>query len=314
VSTSRDPWDITERPHTRAKLRLLSDYFNRWLVIWNGARQREWASREWFVLDMFAGQGQYVDGDTTVAGSPLVYLERIAAQSGKLRENNIMIRVLLVEKKLKFYKELVTNINLFLEAHPELEGVATVKHMRGDCNSPDVWAEVSSLSLSSRTPFFALVDPYGFAMKRQTMDRLVDLQGTKDILFNYMVSGVKRAEGIAAKPEVYLSSREKTTLATYVDFLGRDVQLGEDAESPQEYAQAAFVSKGFYVVAYDMDYPDRSGTLYYLLCVTRNKRIADMARTMFGEAKKQDFDGQLNLWSSEQLKTEITFFVPKGSE
>jgi three-Cys-motif partner protein len=262
---------------------------------------------------MFAGQGRYTDAGDTVSGSPLVYLEQVDAMSDKLRTNNVHVHILLMEKKRKNFAALQMNIKDFLDNHPGIGNVASVTMLRDDCNSEAAWAEAARLPVSSNTPVFLLVDPYGFAIRRETIDRLVALPGRKDLLFNYMVSGVKRAEGIAAKPREALSRREETTLATYADFLGQDVVLGEDADSPQEYADAAFVSRGYYVVAYDMDYPDRAGTLYYLLFATKNKDIADMARGMFGESKKQDFNGQLRLWSSEQLKAQISWFPPKDS-
>ncbi|MDP2182607.1 MAG: three-Cys-motif partner protein TcmP, partial [Actinomycetota bacterium] len=79
-----DPWDITNRPHTKAKLRLLRDYFSRWTTIWNAPKQRVWADRTWYVVDLFAGRGSYSDDDQEVSGSPLVYLECIARQEKKL--------------------------------------------------------------------------------------------------------------------------------------------------------------------------------------------------------------------------------------
>jgi hypothetical protein len=195
-----DPWDLTERPHTKAKLRLLGDYFGRWLTIWNASNQRGWASSDWYVIDLFAGQGRYTDGEARVSGSPLAYLEQIARVGSQLKTNGIRVHLFLVE--------------------------------------------ISLLPLARKTPLFMLIDPTGFQIHRQTMDRLVAVDAAKDILFNYMVSGVKRAQGIASKPEEQLTQRELTTLTTYVRFLGKDVKLDEDAESPQEYASAVFGSRG----------------------------------------------------------------------
>jgi len=310
---ARDPWDVTERPHTKEKLRLLGDYFGRWLTIWNAAKQRQWASRDWYVIDLFAGQGRYMDSETHVNGSPLVYLERIVRHQSKLASNHIRIHILLVEIKAEYCEVLRSNVARFIEAHPGIKEMVDIKFMQGDCNEPAVWTEIASLPLSQETPAFMFVDPYGFQIQRETMDRLVALGGAKDILFNYMVSGVKRAQGIVSKSEESLTRRERTTLDTYFLFLGKDVTLDEDAASPQEYANAAFVSRGYYVVAYDMDYPGRSGTLYYLLFVTKNRRIADMARDMFGRAKKQDHDGQLRLLTTDQLTADIAFFAPGGA-
>jgi three-Cys-motif partner protein len=308
---SDDPWDLTERPHTKAKLRLLANYFRRWLVIWNAPKQRQKFPSDWFVIDMFAGRGRYADGGSTISGSPLVYLEQIAALHRELKTNGIRIHIFLVEKKRQNLHHLEQNIEAFLNVHPELSDLVDIEMKLGDCNGTDIWSKIASMSLTSKTPVFMLVDPYGIAIRRDTMDRLVALPAIKDIMFNYMVCGVKRARGIALKPEEQLSRREQTTLATYVKFLGKDVELNEDAESPQEYACAVFVSKGNYVVAYDMDYPDRVGTLYYLLFITKNRKIANMARKMFGEAKKQKFNGQLSIWGTDQLTADITFFSPE---
>lgn len=310
-----DPWDISERPHTRAKLHLLTDYFGRWLAIWNGPRQREWASTRWYVIDLFAGRGKYTDTDGDVSGSPLVYLERILALQPKLLANRIRVTILLVEKKASNYAALQTNVNSFLEEHPEVTKVASVHVMQGDCNSADVWRRIDNLRLlGKRTPMFLLVDPYGFAIKRQTMERLMETNAAKDILFNYMVSGVKRAQGIAAKPERELTGRERTTLDTYTDFLGEDVCLDEDADSPQEYARAVFTSRGYSVAAYDMDYAGRIGTLYYLLLATENPAITKMARRMFGEAKKEDYSGQISLLGVEDLTARICMFEPEAGQ
>lgn len=310
-----DPWDITNRPHTKAKLRLLRDYFTRWVIIWNGPRQRTWASATWYVIDLFAGKGSYTDDGETVSGSPLVYLECIEDQAPQLKANHVTIKVLLVEKSAKSHGALCAAVDAFLAVHPETAAIVDVYILNDDCNAAGVWDWVDQQQLSgTKSPMFLLVDPYGFAIKRETMDRLMDIGAAKDVLFNYMVSGVKRAQGIASKDEDELSQRERTTMQTYVNFLGKDVCLDEEADSPQEYAQAVFTSREFIVVAYDMDYPGRVGTLYYLLLATKSSKIAEMARKMFGEAKRQRYDGQLSIFGTDELTADISMFQPEVNQ
>lgn len=312
MSARRDPWDITNRPHTKAKLCLLQDYFSRWLAIWNAPKQRAWSSNTWYVVDLLAGKGSYTDDGETVSGSPLVYLECIEHHAGRLLDNNISIRTLLVEKSAANHAALQQTVQTFLAAHPNTASVVDICILRDDCNGNGVWDWIGGQRLhGTKSPMFLFVDPYGFAIKRETMDRLMDVDAAKDILFNYMVSGVKRAQGIAAKDDDELTRRERTTMQTYDDFLGKDVCLDEEADSPQEYARAVFTSRGFTVAAYDMDYPGRVGTLYYLLLATKNTNIAGMARKMFGEAKQQKYDGQLSMFGTDELTAHISMFEPE---
>ena len=82
----KDAWDITKRPHTRTKLRMLRKIFDIWLTIWNGPNQQKWVSKEWYILDLFAGRGWHDDKKKEVSGSPLIFLEEIIKQEKKLKK------------------------------------------------------------------------------------------------------------------------------------------------------------------------------------------------------------------------------------
>jgi three-Cys-motif partner protein len=234
---------------------------------------------DWFVIDMFAGRGRYTDGGSNISGSPLVYLEEIATLHRKLKANGIHIHIFLVEKNRQNLRYLEENVESFLDLNPELNDFVTLEIMLGDCNNADIWSKIASMQLETKTPVFMFVDPYGIAIRRETMDHLVALPGAKDIMFNYMVCGVKRARGIAIKPEEMLSKREQSTVATCVDFV--DVELNEMQKAhrnmPAPFSMSELCSSGWTILIV--------GTLYYLYSL-KNRKIADMAREMLEGKKK----------------------------
>lgn len=54
----KDLWNVTNRPSTKTKLEMLRKCFNVWVTVWN---KQDWASNEWYVIDLFAGRGKYID-------------------------------------------------------------------------------------------------------------------------------------------------------------------------------------------------------------------------------------------------------------
>ena len=81
MEKSRDRWNITNRPSTKTKLEILRKCFDVWITIWNN---QNWASKEWYVIDLFAGRGNYTDNGETVSGSPLIFLETVANKKSKI--------------------------------------------------------------------------------------------------------------------------------------------------------------------------------------------------------------------------------------
>jgi len=95
MGKSKDFWDISKKPHTKTKLKILRKCFSVWLTIWN---KQNWASNEWYVIDLFSGRGNYIDNDKVVSGSPLIFLETIFEKKDKLMQE-IKIKLFFVEKK-----------------------------------------------------------------------------------------------------------------------------------------------------------------------------------------------------------------------
>lgn len=58
MEKSKSLWDISNRPSTKTKLKILEKVFGVWLTIWN---KQDWVSNEWYIMDLFAGRGKYMD-------------------------------------------------------------------------------------------------------------------------------------------------------------------------------------------------------------------------------------------------------------
>ncbi|MFC1718171.1 three-Cys-motif partner protein TcmP [Candidatus Poribacteria bacterium] len=285
---ANDLWDISNRPHTKTKLEILRKWFGVWLTIWNN---QNWASREWYVMDLFAGRGTYADKEQIVSGSPLIYLETIAEKRDKLR-NNLKIKLFLVERDTSNFRCLKENVDRFIEENPQIKNMVKVEYFNDDCN--EVTGEIiSQIENTSKHPLFVFIDPYGLDGIKAT-EELVELRNPKDIMFNYMLVGVRRASGIARKAHygAELTSREIKTAETLMDFLGDDIDLVDesggkilDTKLLIRFA-SLFTSQGLKVVAYDMPYPDRKDVLYYLLFASRKPAIANIVKDIYARQKE----------------------------
>jgi len=109
-----DLWDLSNRPATQMKLKILKKVFEVWLTIWN---KQNWASNEWYVIDLFAGKGKYNDGSS---GSPLIFLDAINTKAELLRAD-LEIKLFLVEKNRNNYHALKVHIDDFLNQNKELK-------------------------------------------------------------------------------------------------------------------------------------------------------------------------------------------------
>lgn len=84
MGNNKGLWDITNRQSTKTKLEILDKVFNMWLTVWN---KQNWAQDEWYVLDLFAGRGEYIDSGKKKDGSPLIFMRNINERKDKLRHN-----------------------------------------------------------------------------------------------------------------------------------------------------------------------------------------------------------------------------------
>jgi len=304
VARSEELWDITNRPSTKTKLEVLEKVFDIWLTIWN---RQEWISSDLYIIDLFAGKGKYTDGGHDADGSPLIFLKKIADKIGRLR-SDIKFKLFLVEIDNHIFTELCENVDQFFKNNSSLKDEVDVEYFQKDCNKAieDILSRVPN---DREHPIFILIDPTGLQIKKNTMERIVDLKNPKDIMFNYILEGVRRTSGVAKK--VYrgekISNREMKTVKTLREFIGTDVDVinQSDIKALKKYC-SIFTSKGLNVVAYDVRYPDRNDILYYLLFASRNENVTNIVREIYAYQKEKSLGCTLFGGKDYYIETMLT--------
>lgn len=282
VAEPKELYNISGRElSTGAKLSILKKVIDVWLTIWN---KKDWTANEWYILDLFAGQGHYDDGANTISGSPLIFLEAIAKK--KLR-GGLKIKLFLVEEKSSSYRILLENINKFKANNPQIENIVKIEILNDDCNQiiDDI---INKIKNSPKHPLFVFIDPTGLQIKKETRAKIVALNNPKDILLNYSREGVSRIAGLAKKASrgEKLIEKEIKTVKTLREFIGDDVDVinADDIKILEDYV-SSFTSHGLNVIGYDMKYPDRNDIVYYLLFACKNTTVADIIKDIYARQK-----------------------------
>jgi len=307
---SKDLWDISNRPSTKTKLEILEKVFDVWLTIWN---KQKWASNEWYVVDLFAGRGKYIDGINKVNGSPLIFLEKVSEKIKKLKQG-VKIKLFLVEEKKNNFEALQKNVEQFIKNTPQIRNKVEIKFFQNDCNV--VIKDILSQIINDKShPLFVLIDPTGLQAKNDTIKGIVELQNRKDIMFNYILEGVRRTGGVAKKAQrgEELNLKEIKTIVTLQEFIGEDVSVinRSDRETLEGYC-SIFTSKNLKVIVYDMEYPDRKDILYYLLFVSRKLTITNIVKDIYAKQKEESL-GPTLFGGKEFYKDKILTITPNLS-
>lgn len=306
MKKSKDRWNISNRLSTKTKLEILKKCFNVWLAVWNN---QNWASNEWYVVDLFAGKGVYIDNGKKINGSPLVFLDVISNKKEKLKKN-LKIKLFLVEKNKGNFEDLINNVNGFIKNNPHLKDIVEIEYFNNDCNKV-ILQILEKINNTNKYPMFILIDPWGIQIKKSTMEEIVKLNNPKDMMFNYVLEGVRRTGGIAKKKHYggKLNVKEIKTLDTLLEFIGDDVDIikSNDKKIMEDYVNSIFTSKDLKVVGYDVKYPDRNDILYYLLYASRKSSITDIVKDIYAK-QKEDNQG-LTLFGGKNYYKEGIFTV-----
>ena len=285
------------RPQTEKKLRILRKYMGPWLDIWSKTAK----SSEWFVVDVFAGSGTSGGHFGPISGSPLVILEEVERRRAKLASGHRHINVVLIEKDAALADELTARTTAFIDEHG-LRDLVSVSIHRGDCN--DVLPVLlPTLASTDGAPALLFVDPCNTDISRATFETLLDMPWREDVLFNYMVSAVKRDVGcmIAAKRGSEAASER----------LGRffgpdDVPVSQDqAENPGTLGGPLFCSRGHKVVVFYMEYPSRHEIQYQLMFASKNDTVSKKIVPEIFAKEYTDRYGQPTIFGADEFLVEM---------
>jgi len=285
MGNKQDLWDLANRPSTRTKLEILKKVFEVWLAIWNN---QNWAANEWYVVDLFAGRGKYKDGSY---GSPLIFLENIALKKNKLKKE-IKIKLFFVEENNNNFKSLKECTSEFLRNNPDIESKIDIRFFNDDCNQI-IDKIITEINNTNKQPLFVLIDPTGLQIKKITIQKIVNLKNPKDIILNFILEALVRTSGVAKKAQKgnKISMKEIKTIETLKEFIGNDVNILKQShiEILEDYCRSLFIDKGLKVIAYDIPYPNRDDTLYYLLFASRKLTITNIVKDIYAKQKEKIF-------------------------
>lgn len=300
MKNNDDLWDISNRPSTKTKLEILEKVFDVWLTIWN---KQNWAQNEWYIVDLFAGRGEYIDNGNKKDGSPIIFLKKIASKKDILRDD-LKFKIFLVEKNKKNFNNLEETVKKYIKDN-SLENIVEPSFYHEDCNKI-ITQIIKSINNTKQHPLFILVDPTGLQIKQTTMQEMVKLQNPKDIMFNYILEGVRRTAGVAKKSQtgMELSIKEIKTVETLQHFIGNNINVINKSDIDiLKYYCNVFTSQGLNVVAYDVRYPDKKDTLYYLLFASKKLSITEIVKDIY--AKQKEKSSAPSLFGKEFYKNKI---------
>lgn len=179
-------WDITNKPQTKTKLKILNDYLLAWARI---LAKQDWCSEMYFV-DCFAGRRRYHNEgkENSVLGSPLIALEIAMIVKEKYGKT---LKCIFVEKDENVFSELEKFVGPYIKKGLE------IKLFNGDINK-----KIDDIIpiISGRSPVFFFVDPDGISISREMLKKALGIPNVaKEFLINYICKGVERCFAFGKK-------------------------------------------------------------------------------------------------------------------
>lgn len=302
--STKNYWNIKDRPHTRLKLDIYRKYLDSWCSIFEKQKYYETV----YIIDCFAGRGNYEDDGAIVDGSPM-----LAIKAAKMFQEKFL------KEKSKNKKDFKINCIFIDENHASIEslkkllipynGLVDYQVVEGDFNN----AIADILKKVGNFPALFFIDPYGIkTLKRESVEKIVAKKGGRDILLNYIQEGVERIGGLAkkclAKKSEDITIKEIKTIKNLSDFMGGlDCILKDEKEALKMYIDEILKGNNKNVdekdrlkaIFFDMPYPQKNDTIYYLIFASRNDNAIKIVSQVYAKGKQVDFNGQQTLFDTK---------------
>ncbi|MFA6307064.1 MAG: three-Cys-motif partner protein TcmP [Patescibacteria group bacterium] len=286
---NKDFWDITNKPQTKTKLKILEDYLHAWAKI---LAKQSWC-REMYFVDCFAGRGKYHNEgkEDSVLGSPLVALELAKLVKEKYNKD---IKCIFIEEDKKIFSELEKFVKPYID-----EGL-NVEIFNDDINKKidDVLTIIAG-----RAPVFFFIDPDGISISRAMLEKAFNIPNiAKEFLINYICKGVERCYAFGKKcdEELPIDIKKKAigNLRRIQEFFGDDWKnlSSEEKENLKLYLNIVAdhndkVIEKYQLGAKTIDICYNKGrNKYYLIFLSRNTGAKGIIDDIY---KKIKLDGTL---------------------
>ncbi len=298
---TKNYWTLRDRPHTKLKLEIYKKYLESWCSIFKSQPYY----KDVYIVDCFAGKGDYDDG---YDGSPLIAIKAAKKfQDDFLKNKNknkeyFKIHCIFIEYKLSYAK----NLEKLLLPYKD---IVDYRIIRNDFNK--VIGGILSEIKFCPTLFF--IDPYGIkTLKRESVEAIVFKKGAKDVILNYIQEGVERIGGLARKclkkDAENISIKEIKTIMNLQEFMGGlDCIEKNEKEALKTYIEEVIKGNNKNVkdknkleaIVFDMRYPHKQDTIYYLIFASRNNNAIKIVKQVFAKSKEIGLNGQGSLFSAK---------------
>lgn len=297
---AKDYWDLTNRPYTKLKLRILKEYLCFWAQIFFSQASKNKTWKNWqniYYIDCFAGRGKYHNNkqQNIINGSPLIALECALGFQKNQKYKGIKMHCIFIESVKKHSDDL----EKFCESYKKKIDFKIYKQK--DFN--DVLPEI--INKINYHPAFFFIDPDGIKeLKKKSLEKIINRKGATDILLNYIKGGVERITGLTKKeiPNILkqdISDKNIKTIKRLTDFYGLSIfkNLNKtEIERLKEWTNSLLISSNLKKVAvFDMPYLHKSDNIYYLLFASRKAVAQKVILSIFKKAKKVTYRGQKTL-------------------
>lgn len=277
-------------PQTKIKHFVFKEYFDKWVSIVG-----KWNDLNYF--DCFAGSGAYVENEDIYYGSPILAAEVIEKNKESLGRK---VTIVFIEQD----KDNIENIGKIFK-HKGLKTEPIIIEGSFDAEINKLLDETNG----NLKPTFFFIDPFGFKIKFQTLQRIMAIPKS-EILLNFMFTQINR----------FLINELEETLN---DLFGcedwKDLRSLSGIEREQgivnlyrkrlkEFSKFAF--------PYRLSFADRDRTYYYLFHLTNNLKGCSIMKSAFAKFNYGNVEfsgprhGYLTFFDNKDMKvSEIKYFL-----
>ncbi|MDA8214888.1 MAG: three-Cys-motif partner protein TcmP [Nitrospiraceae bacterium] len=244
-------------PQTKIKHFVFKEYFNAWVTILG-----KWNELNYF--DCFAGSGAYIENDNIYFGSPVLAAEVVEKHKENLGRK---VNIVLIEQD----KDNIDNIGkIFKHKGLKTEPIIIEGSFDDEIN------KLLDKTKGNLKPTFFFIDPFGFKIKFQTLQRIMAIPKS-EILLNFMFTQINR----------FLIDELEETLNDLFgcgDWKALRALSGIEREQGivnlyrtrlKEFSKFAF--------PYRLSFADKDRTYYYLFHLTNNLKGCSIMKSAFAK-------------------------------
>ncbi len=269
---------------TKNKHKVLRDYFDKWVKILGKNSGLNY-------IDCFGGLGAYRDKKGEIFyGSPVIATEIIKQNQMSLGRE---VSLIVIDKETENINNL-KKIFSFLKLEPKIQYI----NEDFDKSINKVLDETPNIA-----PTFFFVDPFGFSIKRSTLERIMS-KPKSEIMFNFMFNGINRFLKLPQFEKIFdelFGVQDWKTLCTL---------SGKERESCiLKKITGEFEKFCKFVYPYRMSFEDKNRTYYYLIHLSNHYKGCSIMKSCFakcnhGEVEFFGKEKQLTLNETESAKLE----------